>query len=286
MVMTYLRWFCLVLLLLLLIGVLSSEQFAYSQDAETFYKNGYIYFSQNNFEKAKESYQQAIQIKPDYWDARYWLGKTYEMMEEFPQAMNEWKIILQNQPGHWEAFKKWRSYVASRVRISNQVRQNLENVFLYQNGSPENYRDQPWDTIIPYGLAIARQNDFISAFLSARLFRWIGSQVSGLLSDQADISYQKALDLAAISPPEDSELVFQLIKDVTNYYGQNNALQKKVETLYQSILAQQAGVTVEESVNTSQIEIKVTASGVESGPADNRNQDGSNPRFYIDTDIE
>ena len=36
--MTYLRWFCLVLLLLLLIGVLSSEQFAYSQDAETFIK--------------------------------------------------------------------------------------------------------------------------------------------------------------------------------------------------------------------------------------------------------
>ena len=66
--MTYRRWFCLVLLLLLLIGVLSSEQFAYSLDAETFYKNGYIYFSQNNFEKAKESYQQAIQIKPDYWD--------------------------------------------------------------------------------------------------------------------------------------------------------------------------------------------------------------------------
>ena len=29
------------------------------------------------------------------------------------------------------------------------------------------------------------------SFLSARLFRWIGSQVSGLLSDQADISYQK-----------------------------------------------------------------------------------------------
>jgi tetratricopeptide (TPR) repeat protein len=286
MVMTYRRWFCLILLFLLLIGVLSLEQTAYSQDAETFYKNGYIYFSQNNFEKAKESYQQAIQIKPDYWDARYWLGKTYEVLEEFPQAINEWKMILQNQPGHQEAFKKWRSYAVSQIRLSNQERQNLENVFLYQNGSPETYRNQPWDVVIPYGLAISRQNDFISAFLSARLFRWVGSQISSLLFDHAAISYQKALDFAATNPPEDSELVFQLIKDITNYYGQSNTMQKKVESLYQSILAQQAGVTAEETDNISQVEIKVTASGIESGPAENRSQNGSNPRFYIDTDIE
>ena len=54
-------------------------------------------------------------------------------------------------------------YVASRVRISNQVRQNLENVFSIRmvlrklSGSTMGYYH-------PYGLAIARQNDFISAF--------------------------------------------------------------------------------------------------------------------------
>ncbi|NLJ50404.1 MAG: tetratricopeptide repeat protein [Candidatus Atribacteria bacterium] len=283
--MRYRRVFYLVLLFLLIIR-LNSEPLAHSQDAETFYKNGYIYFSQNNYEKAKESYQQAIQIKPDYWDARYWLGKTYEMMEQIPQAINEWKIILQNQPGHLEAFKKWRTYAVSQVRMSNQERQNLENVFLYQNGSPETYREKPWDIIIPYGLAISRQNDFISAFLAARLFRWVSSQISGLLSDQADMSYQKALDLAATEPFEDSELVFQLIKDVTNDYTQSHTMQKKIEILYQSIFAKQAGVKIEESTNTAQIEIRVTASGIESGPVNYRNHDESSPRFYIDTDFE
>ena len=274
-----------VFLVLLIITFLLGEN-AFPQDAETYYKNGYIYFSQNNFEKAKEAYQKAIQVKPDYWEARYWLGKTYEMMEEIPQAVNEWKTILQQQPNHSEAFKKWRYYAASQVSISNQERQNLENVFLYQNGSPEVYLNNPWDIIIPYGLVIMKQNDFISAFLSARLFRWAGSQISGLLSGYADASYQKALDLAAANLPEDSELIFQLIKDVTSYYSQNNTMQKKVENLYQSILAQQTGLSVEETTNTSQIEIRVTASGIERGPVNNLDQNGSNPRFYIDTDID
>ena len=161
-----------------------------------------------------------------------------------------------------------------------------KNVFLYQNGSPEVYLNNPWDIIIPYGLVIMKQNDFISAFLSARLFRWAGSQISGLLSGYADASYQKALDLAAANLPEDSELIFQLIKDVTSYYSQNNTMQKKVENLYQSILAQQTGLSVEETTNTSQIEIRVTASGIERGPVNNLDQNGSNPRFYIDTDID
>ena len=285
MKMIHHRLIYLIFLVLLIITFLLGEN-AFPQDAETYYKNGYIYFSQNNFEKAKEAYQKAIQVKPDYWEARYWLGKTYEMMEEIPQAVNEWKTILQQQPNHSESFKKWRYYAASQVSISNQERQNLENVFLYQNGSPEVYRNKPWDIIIPYGLVIMKQNDFISAFLSARLFRWAGSQISGLLSGYADASYQKALDLAATNLPEDSELVFQLIKDVTSYYSQNNTMQKKVENLYQSILAQQTGLSVEETTNTSQIEIRVTASGIERGPVNNLDQNGSNPRFYIDTDID
>ncbi|MBP8933164.1 MAG: tetratricopeptide repeat protein [Candidatus Atribacteria bacterium] len=285
MKMIHHRLIYLIFLVLLIITFLLGEN-AFPQDAETYYKNGYIYFSQNNFEKAKEAYQKAIQAKPDYWEARYWLGKTYEMMEEIPQAVNEWKTILQQQPNHSEAFKKWRYYAASQVSISNQERQNLENVFLYQNGSPEVYLNNPWDIIIPYGLVIMKQNDFISAFLSARLFRWAGSQISGLLSGYADASYQKALDLAAANLPEDSELIFQLIKDVTSYYSQNNTMQKKVENLYQSILAQQTGLSVEETTNTSQIEIRVTASGIERGPVNNLDQNGSNPRFYIDTDID
>lgn len=285
MKMIHHRLIYLIFLVLLIITFLLGEN-AFPQDAETYYKNGYIYFSQNNFEKAKEAYQKAIQAKPDYWEARYWLGKTYEMMEEIPQAVNEWKTILQQQPNHSEAFKKWRYYAASQVSISNQERQNLENVFLYQNGSPEVYLNNPWDIIIPYGLVIMKQNDFISAFLSARLFRWAGSQISGLLSGYADASYQKALDLAAANLPEDSELIFQLIKDVTSYYSQNNTMQKKVENLYQSILAQQTGLSVEETTNTSQIEIRVKASGIERGPVNNLDQNGSNPRFYIDTDID
>jgi len=285
MKMIHHRLIYLIFLVLLIITFLLGEN-AFPQDAETYYKNGYIYFSQNNFEKAKEAYQKAIQAKPDYWEARYWLGKTYEMMEEIPQAVNEWKTILQQQPNHSEAFKKWRYYAASQVSISNQEGQNLENVFLYQNGSPEVYLNNPWDIIIPYGLVIMKQNDFISAFLSARLFRWAGSQISGLLSGYADASYQKALDLAAANLPEDSELIFQLIKDVTSYYSQNNTMQKKVENLYQSILAQQTGLSVEETTNTSQIEIRVTASGIERGPVNNLDQNGSNPRFYIDTDID
>ncbi|MBN2395700.1 MAG: tetratricopeptide repeat protein, partial [Candidatus Atribacteria bacterium] len=48
-----------------------------AQDAQTFYQNGYQYFSQGNYQKAEENYKKAIELNGDFEDAHYWLGKVY-----------------------------------------------------------------------------------------------------------------------------------------------------------------------------------------------------------------
>ena len=262
----------------------------FAQDAESLYKNAYIYFSQNNFEKAKETYQQAIEIKPGFWDAHYWLGKTLEMMGDIKGAIAEWKTILENNPTHVEAFKKWRPYATNSVKLSNQERLNLESIFIYQNGSPDVYRKNPWGTIIPYGFFILGQNDFVSAYLSARIFRWTGSQVSSLLYGYADTGYQRAIDLALSSLPEDSEVFFQFLKEVRAYYDKNESVQKKINRLFDVIFAQQAGVTPDEAPNIPRVEIRITAGGVENTSSSEENKNGdaqtSTPSFYIDSGNE
>jgi tetratricopeptide (TPR) repeat protein len=52
----------------------------FAQNAQEYYKNGYLYFSQGDYQKALEAYQKAIQLDPQFWGAYYWLGKVYEQL--------------------------------------------------------------------------------------------------------------------------------------------------------------------------------------------------------------
>jgi tetratricopeptide (TPR) repeat protein len=53
------------LLVLFLILILGSA-IIYAQDYQTYYKNGYEYFLQGNYEMAEQYYKKAIELNPDF----------------------------------------------------------------------------------------------------------------------------------------------------------------------------------------------------------------------------
>ncbi|HSV31882.1 MAG TPA: tetratricopeptide repeat protein [Atribacteraceae bacterium] len=58
-------------------------------DAWTHHRNGYIFFSQGDFERSAEQYRLALEIDPGFHAARYWLGKALEQQGRIPEALAE-----------------------------------------------------------------------------------------------------------------------------------------------------------------------------------------------------
>ncbi|MCJ7788953.1 MAG: tetratricopeptide repeat protein, partial [Candidatus Atribacteria bacterium] len=68
----YLKISLSLLILFLILIIISGA--IYAQDYQTYYKNGYIYFAQENYEKAEQNYKKAIELNPNFENAHYWLG--------------------------------------------------------------------------------------------------------------------------------------------------------------------------------------------------------------------
>ena len=81
------------LLIFLLILILSGEVIN-AQDAQTYYKNGYTYFTQGNYEMAEQNYKKAVELDPNFEDAHYWLGKVYKQTGDYSRAVEQWKKVL------------------------------------------------------------------------------------------------------------------------------------------------------------------------------------------------
>ncbi|MEI6156825.1 MAG: tetratricopeptide repeat protein, partial [Atribacterota bacterium] len=259
---------------------------ASAQDVDSFYKGAYGYFAQGNWNKAKELYQKAIDLKPNYWDAHYWLGKTLEKLGDVNGAMKEWSLVLQSNPSHQETFRKWRTYGPNSVRLTDQERQNLENIFLYQDGSATIYLNDPWYTIVPYAFLVLNQNDFLSSYLSARIFQWAGQKVSPLLTDYADTGYQRGLEMLSSGSTDYKEMTFQFLKDLRERYKSSEKMQGKINRVLDSIFAQQAGITPQEAKIKTTLELIVDSESVNTPNPSSTLVPATEPSFYIDTGNE
>ncbi len=98
----------LIAVLLLLVFVLSS--LSYGEDAKTYYKLGYTYFSQKNYKEAIGAYKKALELDPKNADAFYWIGKCYFELKQYNNAMDAWISALRIKESHKGAFLKLVSY--------------------------------------------------------------------------------------------------------------------------------------------------------------------------------
>lgn len=73
------------------------------QYMEAYMEKGFIYYDTQQPDKALAIFKQAIEIRPTYADAFYWLGKTYEQKGSKENAIKEYQRALVLDPSILEA---------------------------------------------------------------------------------------------------------------------------------------------------------------------------------------
>ena len=126
------------LISLSLILILSSA-IIYAQDYQTYYKNGYEYFLQEKYEMAEQYYKKAIELKPDFEDAHYWLGKVYKQTGAYSQAIEQWKQVLRINPGNQYAFQNLIGSFKSISRVQSVKANDYLDEGIKIIGNPEEY---------------------------------------------------------------------------------------------------------------------------------------------------
>lgn len=249
----------------------------FAQNAQEYYKNGYLYFSQGDYQKALEAYQKAIQLDPQFWGAYYWLGKVYEQLGNMPEAVTAWKTVLVAQPLHKDAFQKWRYYVRS-VSVGESEKERWRDVFLYQNTAPAVGKEEAWSRVIPYALSLMGAKDVASLRLAGAILRWAGRNVSALLAPYERISYKRALEvLKETLPEEDQYQVYEFLRECLLRFEGDQEMAKLVNEALEKVFVEAAQAT-----QASGIEFRVYQDRVEK-EALTFSEDSSSPRmeFYL-----
>ncbi len=94
----------------LLVLIFALSLLSYGEDAKTYYKLGYTYFSQKNYKEAIASYKKALELDPKNADAFYWIGKCYFELKQYSKAMDAWFSALRIKESHKGAFLKLVNY--------------------------------------------------------------------------------------------------------------------------------------------------------------------------------
>lgn len=66
-------------------------------DPRFFDAMGLVYFSTETFDKAEESYREAIKVDPKYTDAHHNLGVLYNHLGRYDEAISEFELVLQDE---------------------------------------------------------------------------------------------------------------------------------------------------------------------------------------------
>lgn len=199
---TFNKMFGVMILFLLLFLWVNSIIFA--QDAQSYYKTGYEYFVQENYQKAEEYYKKAIEINPDFEKAHYWLGKVYSKINNYEKAVQEWKEVLrinsQNQYAFWNLINSFKN--TSLVKSDNAIDYLNEGNRLI--GNPQAYlqmdNSPSADTLlrsIPYfKKSINIESNPIEAYYwLAEVYRILGVKITSQFSYLAIESYEKTINI-------------------------------------------------------------------------------------------
>jgi len=86
------------------------------------------YYAQNQLSIALEEFKEAIRIEPTYAYAYNGLGLVYAALKEDAKADANFKKSLQLEPGNSESHNNYGSFLCSRNRIDESIRQFMEAV--------------------------------------------------------------------------------------------------------------------------------------------------------------
>ncbi len=75
----------------------------YGKEAYNLYEQGYNYYHGRNYERAIDSYRQAIKLNTGFLEAYYWLGRVYFESGNYNQAIQNYQRVLELDPDNSKA---------------------------------------------------------------------------------------------------------------------------------------------------------------------------------------
>ncbi|GAF84745.1 unnamed protein product, partial [marine sediment metagenome] len=191
------------LLILFLILILGGS-IIYTQDYQTYYKNGYEYFLQKNYEMAEQYYKKAIELNPDFENAHYWLGKIYKQTGAYNQAIEQWKEVLRINTGNQYAFRNLIGSFKSTSRVQSDEANDYLDEGIKIIGNPEEYLfkgDAPSVnsllSAVPYFKRVASiEPNLLEAFYwIGETYRLLGEKSTWQFTNLAIENYKKVIDI-------------------------------------------------------------------------------------------
>ena len=112
---------------LIVVIVLFSGSFAFSQPAKDYFKAGEKLYRAGKYKEAIEQYSLAIQFDEKYIDAIIQRGFTYTLVDEFTKAIEDYTTVINMEPKHkWAYISRGSAY----KNIKEYIR--INHIFFYE----------------------------------------------------------------------------------------------------------------------------------------------------------
>ncbi|MFZ2330530.1 MAG: tetratricopeptide repeat protein [Atribacterota bacterium] len=200
----------------------------FSQDAQTYYQNGYQYFSQENYQKAEEYYKKAIELDSNFENAHYWLGKVYRQTGQRDKAITEWIEVLRINPRNSYAFRYLNDSFRDTSRVTSGVSgdyflEGLKILEVKEEAFLNESRINSYTLLsaIPYFRRVDETgNKAISAnYWMAQIYQALSKKISWQYTSLAISSFEKVIALEEKNNP------FSFLKPSEYWYAYQELLQ-------------------------------------------------------------
>ena len=189
---------------------LSYSGICFSQDAQSYYQNGYQYFSQEKYQQAEENYKKAIELDSNFENAHYWLGKVYRQTGQHDKAITQWIEVLRINPRNSYAFRYLNESFRDTSRVTGGVSgdyylEGLRILGVQQDTflNESNVGSYTLLSAIPYFRRVSESDkDAIGAnYWMGEIYQALSKKISWQYTSLAISSFEKAIALEEKSNP-------------------------------------------------------------------------------------
>ena len=210
---------------------------ARTKTARPFYSLGKAATHAGKFEEAERALQTAINLRPDCFDGHHILGYLYIQMGRYDAAANQFRHAARAAPENPDAHVNLGAVLYYQQR-RDEAKQAFEdalalgpNAYAYSNLGGLYFEDARFgDAAEMFELAVALAGEDVPAGQYNLVGHQASAQYWGGERDRAQVSYQRAIELAEESLAKDPENP-SVMADLANYYGMVGQHDRGIELL-------------------------------------------------------